>query len=108
MSSPYLKVDINCTKCGRLMALSNARHVNLQYLCSQCDNERNAPTEKNPAIEALLTETSPMKLSRQEAHQKNLCTWCGKFITVFRDELSEKEYTLSGFCQKCQDETFGR
>ena len=25
----------------------------------------------------------------------------------FRDALSRKEFTISGMCQKCQDETFG-
>ena len=26
---------------------------------------------------------------------------------TFRDELSRKEFGISGMCQKCQDETFG-
>jgi len=25
---------------------------------------------------------------------------------VFRDELSKREYTISGFCQDCQDKIF--
>jgi len=25
----------------------------------------------------------------------------------FRDEISEREYKLSAFCQSCQDDTFG-
>lgn len=27
---------------------------------------------------------------------------------VFRDEVSAREFGISGFCQKCQDKTFGR
>jgi len=25
----------------------------------------------------------------------------------FKDQLSIKEYSISGLCQKCQDDTFG-
>jgi len=37
------------------------------------------------------------------------CPTCGNVINVtdFRDELSRKEYKISGMCQKCQDKTFG-
>lgn len=31
---------------------------------------------------------------------------CGKPITKFNDELSEKEYGISGLCQACQDRIF--
>lgn len=34
------------------------------------------------------------------------CVGCGKAATVFRDMLSEKEYGISGLCQRCQDEIF--
>lgn len=36
------------------------------------------------------------------------CPFCKKVIDFdsFTDTLSEKEYDISGLCQKCQDETF--
>jgi hypothetical protein len=34
------------------------------------------------------------------------CVWCGKPATEFRDELSAREYEISGTCQACQDEVF--
>ena len=36
------------------------------------------------------------------------CTFCNEFIESdeFNDELSAKEYSISGMCQSCQDETF--
>ncbi len=43
--------------------------------------------------------------------KRRKCPSCGKTIDVateFRDYLSKKEYTISGLCQKCQDEVFGR
>ena len=36
------------------------------------------------------------------------CPFCKEEIkmTEFKNELSKKEYKISGLCQKCQDETF--
>jgi hypothetical protein len=38
---------------------------------------------------------------------KGLCPTCGNKVGGFRDQLSEREYTISGMCQLCQDEVFG-
>ena len=35
------------------------------------------------------------------------CTFCNITLDAFRDELSAKEYSISGMCQTCQDKTFG-
>ena len=43
----------------------------------------------------------------QDAREANACTWCGEKVTGFKDEISLKEYNISGFCQECQDKTFG-
>ncbi len=32
---------------------------------------------------------------------------CGGPAVEFRDNLSRKEYTISGLCQNCQDNIFG-
>ena len=36
------------------------------------------------------------------------CPFCGKEVTEseFKDELSLREFRISGLCQKCQDEFF--
>lgn len=62
-------------------------------------------TEKSKPIEDLLTYLSG--ISRKEAMNKKICTWCKQPVGDFKDKLSLKEYTISGFCQSCQDETFG-
>lgn len=36
-----------------------------------------------------------------------VCTFCAITLDDFRDELSAKEYSISGMCQSCQDKTFG-
>ena len=42
--------------------------------------------------------------------QKNVnaptCVFCKKPAHLFKDEISRKEYTISGLCQICQDATF--
>jgi len=64
------------------------------------------PSEKNADIEQFLQTLS----GRTTAITSNLCInppfGCGKPATEFRDELSKKEYTISGLCQECQDKVF--
>jgi hypothetical protein len=36
------------------------------------------------------------------------CPICDKKIEGFRDSLSLKEYNISGLCQECQDNIFGK
>jgi len=45
-----------------------------------------------------------------ELVRQNCCPLCGLPIDKdsFRDSLSQKEFEISGICQKCQDKTFGR
>ena len=44
----------------------------------------------------------------QSRKQRNECPRCGKVINQddFVDELSKKEFKVSGTCQNCQDEIF--
>lgn len=65
------------------------------------------PTKKAPEIEKLIDATNPSGRKRVDSIKQDICTWCGKPAVEFRDELSRKEYTISGFCQECQDKTFG-
>lgn len=60
------------------------------------------PTDKSPEI-----PKDAIGIDRVANIEANRCTWCHGPATAFRDALSEKEYTISGFCQKCQDQTFG-
>jgi len=45
-------------------------------------------------------------------HKKETCRcpFCQSVINPddFRDERSRREFFISGLCQKCQDETFGK
>ena len=66
------------------------------------------PTKKAPEIESLIDATNPSGRKRVESIKSDICSWCGKPATEFRDAPSRKEYTISGFCQECQDKAFGR
>jgi hypothetical protein len=36
------------------------------------------------------------------------CALCGKVIEGFRDRVSAKEFRITGTCQSCQDDLFGK
>jgi hypothetical protein len=69
------------------------------------------PSRKSQEIEELLATilgTIPgASSSRETAILEDTCATCGGSATAFRDALSEKEYTISGMCQRCQDDIFG-
>ena len=68
------------------------------------------PSKKAPALESFLEGT----FGRTTAIRGNKCVptpiGCGKEVKAedFRDEISLKEYSISGLCQNCQDEIFGK
>jgi len=62
------------------------------------------PVERDPKIEELLGRISGK--NRKETIRKNECVTCDGDATEFTDERSEREYAITGMCQKCQDETF--
>lgn len=59
------------------------------------------------AIDALTTDFFGRSLG--DAHKDRLCVMCGKGPfnrEDFVDELSWREYKISGMCQDCQDTFF--
>jgi len=42
----------------------------------------------------------------KDVTDKNICIDCGGDASDFKNDISRKEYMLSGLCQKCQDEVF--
>jgi len=45
-------------------------------------------------------------ITRTEAIESNICVDCHGPATEFVDQLSRKEYSISGLCQECQDKIF--
>lgn len=63
------------------------------------------PTKKAPGIEEFLMGVTGT--DRRKAIRADVCSICKGEATTFRDAISEREYTISGWCQKCQDRNFG-
>jgi hypothetical protein len=65
------------------------------------------PTKKAPEIEKFLEQN----FGRTTAINSDRCIpkpiGCGEPVGEFRDEVSRREYSISGLCQKCQDKIFG-
>ena len=43
---------------------------------------------------------------RKVAMDNQMCVMCGNDANHFTDELSRREYGISGMCQSCQDGVF--
>lgn len=66
--------------------------------------------------EAMKMKPRPMTIlateivygkSGVEALHAGRCPTCNAEIEGFRDEVSKREFEISGMCQKCQDVVFG-
>ena len=63
------------------------------------------PSEKSFEMEKTLSDLTGV--NRTIIIAGNKCIGCGGEVEGFKDEISKKEYTISGLCQKCQDSIFG-
>ena len=65
-------------------------------------------TNKTPQMEAALEDLGSVLFgrSRTVSGDNQLCISCGCDANHFRDELSQKEYSISRMCQGCQDQVF--
>lgn len=63
---------------------------------------------KNDDIQNSLETMSAIffNRSRKQSILQRTCVKCGGSAKIFKDELSQKEYSISGLCQKCQDIIF--
>lgn len=67
------------------------------------------PTPKNSALDADITRITG--IDRRAVIQGGKCAFdkmgCRGPNFTFRDDLSRREYAISGLCQGCQDAMFG-
>ena len=63
------------------------------------------PTEKSSIVESAIS--SILGKDRRSYILAGKCVMTGEDAGPFRDELSEKEYQISGLGQKAQDEIWG-
>ena len=60
------------------------------------------PSVKSTALSEFFEEF----FGRTTAIKNQVCVSCNRDIRDFRDDLSRREYVISGLCQQCQDEVF--
>lgn len=67
------------------------------------------PSKKSKGIEEMIEgfAQSEFGRGRKESIEQDICVTCGKEATEFKDNLSRKEFSISGMCQICQDGIFG-
>lgn len=67
------------------------------------------PSKKSEEVEEVIKGL--MGVDRREVIKSNTCVpppiGCGGPATEFKDDLSRREYSISGLCQACQDKVFG-
>lgn len=67
------------------------------------------PSEKSPEMESLLHAL--FGFDRRDSIGTDTCVpepiGCGGEAVDFRNDVSRKEFTISGLCQNCQDKIFG-
>ena len=67
------------------------------------------PSYKAPEMESALSEI--FGVDRVQTIAGGDCISCDEArdlkATSFRDDVSRKEYSISGMCQSCQDDLFG-
>ena len=68
---------------------------------------------RTPTLQKFLDGFAEKNFGHKQGEKgesgKSICVFCGAEVDAssFKDELSVKEFHISGVCQKCQDETFG-
>ena len=67
------------------------------------------PSKKSQPIISLLEEITQtvFGVSRTTSIKQDTCVTCQEDASTFKDDLSRKEFTISGMCQSCQDSVFG-
>ena len=72
--------------------------------------------ERSPVMQKFIDGLAKKTFGKTQTECKHdkICTICHSPVECpicgcgFRDELSKKEYLISGMCQMCQDAVFGK
>jgi len=95
----------------------NTNKVNILYLASKDYSNMKGSENKEVNLMEFLYQTSQILKIKDERIQaginfdKTKCSFCNKEMVLSEefepeDNLSWKEYKLSGFCSDCQDAAF--
>ncbi|MBD36251.1 MAG: hypothetical protein CL512_05730 [Actinobacteria bacterium] len=70
-------------------------------------NWKPQPSDKAEQVDHAITAI--FGFDRKENIKAKQCVFCGTQVELdsFKDEVSLKEFHISGMCQPCQDKVFG-
>ena len=68
------------------------------------------PSNKSNNMNEFLEDivSNIFGVSRQASIKGDVCVTCKGAATTFIDEVSRREFAISGMCQSCQDSVFGK
>jgi hypothetical protein len=91
--------DIGCYDAGMAYDLPKLKIKNMNW--------NPQPTKKSEGIESFLKDS--LGVDRRKSITQKVCPFCSQAVTLdsFKDELSLKEFHISGLCQSCQNSIFG-
>lgn len=67
------------------------------------------PSDKAPHVTQALDELAQLLFGRERTAsiRADVCVQCGHPASTFTDDLSAREFRISGLCQECQNDIFG-
>ena len=108
--APPLAGDVMGARWGVfLFLIFSLETIDKQPIQCIIGTERGHKMAKSREMEHYLDSISMAMFGqkRSTAIADKRCAVCGQLIYNFRNELSRKEYGISGMCQSCQDSVFG-
>ena len=68
------------------------------------------PSKKSDNMNEFLEDivSNIFGVSRKASIKGDVCVTCKGAATTFIDEVSRREFAISGMCQSCQDTVFGK
>ena len=96
-----LGVDIECTECGRLMALSNAFQYNHKYLCPKCapDLDEITSSHQIPRGATVRSKTMYEQKLEQELADLKRRTYTQAYIEELENKYGELLSLVGEFVQ---------
>ena len=67
----------------------------------------NMSAAEDKMLSILSSNINPFGTGRRSSIINDVCVFCNAPATEFRNDISRREFTISGMCQACQDEMFG-
>lgn len=62
------------------------------------------PADKHPGIRKFQNDI--LDTNVEENIEMDICSSCGQAAVNFKNDISRREFAISGLCQACQDEVF--